>query len=120
MRISKHCTIVAAFMGLALLATDASAGVCQVTTFQFYGIKHCGDNSRGYGKGSDLGANKMLVANSTGIPGGSSQVAAEGIDSSGNLLSGCLANDTTEDGLEVGVVGGACNSAVKWELQVFF
>src|SRR5690606_24598489 len=99
-------------------ASAASAGVCQTQSSVFFETKTCGNPSRGYGKGILAFGQQGLEVSSTGISGGLSSVGARGINSGGSSLPNCWILDTTEDGQPAFVIGGECNNAVKFWLQI--
>jgi len=115
---SKIKTITSICLALTLGASEAWAGLCQVQSPSFFVTQFCGPTFRGFGQGSSMFGARLLIANSTGTPGGSSSVGAVGVASDGSLLHGCKPLDTTEDGVPEGVLGGQCNSAVKFWVQV--
>jgi hypothetical protein len=127
--IKKHYKgITAAFLAVMLGTSGALAGVCQVTSNRWATDLFCGVQSRGFAHGSNntfgLGQRGIGVV-STGIPGGFSSVAAQGLNSAGQQIAGCGVVDTVEDGSDIdhnGVwaIGGACQQGVRYILQVTF
>lgn len=116
--------ILASILGVALAASPASAGLCQVLSSTFQEKKTCGLASRGYGRGYIFGSLRALVALSTANPSGAASVGVRGVRANGTLTT-CFIIDQVEDGFDedehgAWVSGGQCQQAVKFWTQVNF
>jgi hypothetical protein len=124
----KFKIIAAAFLTAATGASSAFAGLCQTTSAGWTTQTFCGVHSRGYGLGTNNAfgtGQKGLAALSTGTPGGFSSVTAVALDSGGSQLTGCWADDDTEDGSDLNsngswALGSACANGVNFVLQVTY
>ncbi len=108
--------ILGTILSTLVVASTASASVCQVQSSSFYVRQYCALQARGYGEGSTQLGQKTLAAYMGG--NGAYLVGAAGVNSSGAVLSHCSPVDTSNDGLAVYAVGGECLNAVKFWVQI--
>lgn len=114
--------ILASILGVAFAASPASAGLCQNLSSIFYTTMTCGLASRGNVQGTTVFGQKALRIVSTGDPWGPSSVGGRGVRSDGTQLAWCCGVDSVEDGSSdqaaAWSIGGECNQAVKFWIQV--
>lgn len=107
-----------------LAASPASAGVCTALSSTFFTTMTCGVASRGNVQGTTQFGQRALRVLSTGDPFGPSSVGGRGVRSNGTQLANCFQIDSVEDGTSdaaaAWAIGGECNQAVKFWIQVNF
>ncbi len=100
---------------LGALPTIALAGTCQAYSGTWLTRMYCGDTARGWAEGYLDYGEKALRAMKTS--NNAVSVGARGIDSRGRSLD-CYAVDSSNNGVPARVIGGACESGVRFAIQI--
>lgn len=101
-----------------VLPAVAFAGSCQAYSGTWLTRMYCGNTARGYAEGYLDAGEKALRAMKTSSS--VKTVGVRGIDSSGRAIDYCSAIDSTNNGVPARVIGGGCESGVRFGIQINF